>query len=496
MSKSDEMAVSAEFDDDIIDPEGLDLFKLTMMVITASICGGIFSLAGDMAAGGANTAAVILSWLICFIGVFSLMLAFKGLSQLRPDLTGGIYAYAAAGFGDYIGFNSAWGYWISACLSNVSFALMLFSALGYFFPDLFGAGNNLASVVCASIFLWLLTFLVSRGVKEAAGINTIVTIAKLVPLALFVLSILLLGKFNFDIFCDNFWGEPGGPSFGTQVVSTMVALVWVFTGIEGSVVISGRAKYVKDVGRSSAIGFAVVFVLYLFISLLSLGVMPRAEMAELATPSMAGILEYAIGKPGAVIVNLGVILSLVGALLGYVIIASETPFEAARQGVFPQAFAKTNKFGAPIVTILVSSSIMQVFLLLAVYASSTYQFFYTCAVSTILIPYVCSAAYFMVVSWRAEGFDTAKYAPNLASSRFWGTVSFIYTLFLVWSCGFQGVMVTTVLFAPGLVVYLYGEKERNKPLLPNKADKFIAAVVVILAVLSLVLHFTGIMPII
>ena len=495
MSEPTNMADPAKFEDDIIDPDGLDLFKLTMMVITASICGGIFSLAGDMAAGGANSAAVILSWLICFIGVFSLMLAFKGLSQLRPDLTGGIYAYAAAGFGDYIGFNSAWGYWISACLSNVSFALMLFSALGYFFP-VFGAGNNFISVVCASIFLWLLTFLVSRGVKEAAGINTIVTLAKLVPLAMFVLSIVLLGKFDFSIFCENFWGEPNGPSFGTQVVSTMIALVWVFTGIEGSVVISGRAKYVKDVGRSSAIGFSVVFVLYLFISLLSLGIMPRAEMAELATPSMAGILEHAIGTPGAVIVNLGVILSLVGALLGYVIIASETPFEAARQGVFPEAFAKTNKFGAPIVTILVSSTIMQIFLILAVYASSTYQFFYTCAVSTILVPYVCSAAYFMVVSWRAEGFDTAKYAPNLKSSRFWGTISFIYTLFLVWSCGFQGVMVTTILFAPAIVVYIMGEKERGKPILPGKADKIIAAAIIVIAVISLVLHFTGIMPII
>ena len=145
------MASKAQ-NDEIIDPNGLDLFRLTMMVITASICGGIFSLAGDMAAGGANTGAVIVSWGICFIGVFALMMVFNGLSQARPDLTGGIYAYAAAGFGDYIGFNSAWGYWISACLSNVSFALLLFSALGYFFPA-FGAGNNLLSIVCASVFL-------------------------------------------------------------------------------------------------------------------------------------------------------------------------------------------------------------------------------------------------------------------------------------------------------------------------------------------------------
>lgn len=362
------MASKAQ-NEEIIDPNGLDLFRLTMMVITASICGGIFSLAGDMAAGGANTGAVIVSWGICFIGVFALMMVFNGLSQARPDLTGGIYAYAAAGFGDYIGFNSAWGYWISACLSNVSFALLLFSALGYFFPA-FGAGNNLLSIVCASVFLWFLTALVLRGVKEAAGINTIVTLAKLVPLGLFVLSIVLLGKFNVDIFMDNFWGEPAGPGFGEQVVSTMIALVWVFTGIEGAVVISGRAKYVRDVGRSTALGFAAVFTLYLIISMLSLGYAARGD-GTACNALHGGNSRVRNRSVGAAIVNLGVILSLVGALLGYVIIASETPFEAARQGSFPLAFAKTNKHDAPVVTVLVSSGITQLFLIVSYVAAST-----------------------------------------------------------------------------------------------------------------------------
>ncbi len=470
----------------IIDPNGLSLFRLTMMVITASICGGIFALAGDMAAGGANTGAVLVSWAICFVGVFSLMMCFNGLSQARPDLTGGIYAYAAAGFTKYVGFNSAWGYWISACLSNVSFAILLFSALGYFFHP-FESGNNLLSCVCASIFLWVLVVLVARGVKEAAGINVVVTIAKLVPLALFVLSIALLGKFDPSIFMENFWGEAGGPDFMTQVVSTMIALVWVFTGIEGAVVISGRAKYARDVGRATVIGFSAVFVLYLIISVESMGIMPRAEMAALATPSMAGILEHAIGPVGAGIVNLGVVLSLLGAMLGYVIIAAETPFEAARQGVFPKAFAKTNKNGAPIVTVLISAGITQLFLIVSVFSSSTYQFFYACAVSTILIPYVCSAAYYMKIAWKRESLQP----DQVVKARVLGTVGFVYTVFLVWAAGIVGIMITTILFAPGIIVYVVGQKGRGEPILPHVADKIIAAVIVAVMILSIALMATG-----
>lgn len=478
----------------IINPSGLNRFQLTMMVITSTICAGIFSLCGDLAAGGANTGAVLLGWGVCFIGVYTLMSAFRGLSQARPDLTGGIFAYAAAGFGDFVGFNSAWGYWISACLSNVSFAILFFGSLGYFFP-VFGAGNNLVSVVCASVVIWVLSALVARGIKEAVSINTLVTVAKIIPLILFVVSIPALGRFNPEIFLDNFWGEAGGPSFWSQFVSTMIALVWIFTGIEGAVVISGKAKYVRDVGKATTRGFISVFVLYFFISLLSMGVVPRAQMATLATPSMAGVLEAAIGPVGAIIVNLGVVLSLAGALLGYVIISAETPFDAAEQGTFPLLFSKTNRFDAPVTTIFASAAIMQFFLILAFVSEGTYQFFYTCAVNTILIPYICSAAYYMILGWKKQHLDS-ELAPNYKTVRLFGSLAFLYTIFLVYTTGLEGVMVTSVAFAPGLIVYVLGEKGRQKPILPHVWDKIIAVLIVIGAIVSVYLQVSGISPIV
>ena len=102
------------------------------------------------------------------------------LSRVKPELKGGIYSYASAGFGDFLGFNSAWGYWISALLCTVSFSALLFGALAYFFP-VFGEGNNLASVVGASALVWFYAFLVSRGIKEVTGVNAVITISKIVP---------------------------------------------------------------------------------------------------------------------------------------------------------------------------------------------------------------------------------------------------------------------------------------------------------------------------
>ncbi|WP_207938205.1 amino acid permease, partial [Pseudomonas sp. 51_B] len=78
---------------------------------------------------------------------------FQTLANRKPDLDGGVYAYAKAGFGDYMGFSSAWGYWISAWMGNVGYFVLLFSTLGFYFP-VFGQGNTPVAIACASVLLW------------------------------------------------------------------------------------------------------------------------------------------------------------------------------------------------------------------------------------------------------------------------------------------------------------------------------------------------------
>ena len=99
-----------------------------------------------------------------------------------------IYSYAKEGFGEFVGFNSAWGYWMSALISNVSYITLLFGALGYFFP-VFQHGNNTVSILCGSLLVWLLVFLVLKGVGQATFITIIATVCKLVPIFVFIAAI-------------------------------------------------------------------------------------------------------------------------------------------------------------------------------------------------------------------------------------------------------------------------------------------------------------------
>lgn len=467
----------------------LSFTKLTAMIVGSTIGAGIFSLAGDMAANGANTGGVLVGWLVCGIGMLGLMMCFFGLNKVKPELTNGIYSYAREGFGEFIGFNSAWGYWISALFCNVAYTTLLFSAIGYFFP-VFGEGNNLISIVCASAIIWFLNYLVLRGVKEAAAINVITTISKLLPIFVFMLAVVFLGAFKPSVFMQNFWGEPGGLGFADQVKATTAATVWSFIGVEGAVVLSGRAKNSKDVGKASMIGFLSIFLIYVLTSVLSMGVMTRAELAELGNPPMAGILETVVGPWGAGLINLGVILSLAGALLGWTIIAADCPYSAAKMGVFTKSFAKENKNGSPAFSLYATNGIIQLFLIIIYFNESTYQAFYTISASMIMVPYLLSALYYEQITRKKIGFESYS-SKDMFFARLFAIIGSIYGVWLIYAGGLEYFLITAILYAPGILIYIRGKKEKNEPYLNNKKDLGIAVMLVALAVLSIVLIANG-----
>ena len=422
--------------------------------------------------------------------MMGLMMSYFGLNRVRPDLTNGVYSYAREGFGEFIGFNSAWGYWLSALLSNVSYMTLLFGAIGYFFP-VFGSGNNIISIICASIVVWLLNWLVLQGVKEAAAISIITTIAKLVPILVFIVAVIFVKAFDPDIFFDNFWGD-GSMSLGAQIKETTSATVWSFIGIEGAVVLSGRAKRAEDVGKASITAFLGILTIYVIVAVLSLGVMPISQLASLENPQMAGILEYAVGPWGAAVVNVGVILSLAGALLGWTIIAADCPYSAAKQGVFMKAFAKSNKHSSPSFSLYLTNGIIQLFIIIGYFSASTYQAFYTLSTAMIMIPYLFSAAYYLKDTLRGTGFEDGN-GGSLTAARIFALIGTIYGIWMLYSGGLDYVLITTVLYAPGLIIYYLGKRERGEKIFNHSWEAVIAVLIVIAAVVSIYLISTHVL---
>jgi arginine:ornithine antiporter/lysine permease len=464
----------------------LGVLALTALVVGAMIGGGAFDLPMNMASG-ASAGAVLIGWLITGIGIIALGLSFQNLSLRKPELDSGIYSYARAGFGEFIGFNSAWGYWLSASLGNVAYATLFFSALSYFFPT-FGQGNNVASIIGASVLLWAIQALVMRGVKEASLINTVVTLAKLIPLIAFTIAVVI--AFRANLFVNAFWGVGQGFAWGSvaaQVKSTMLVTLWVFIGVEGAVVLSARAKERRDIGRATVLGLLGTMLIYILVSVLPYGVMSQSQLGRLKSPSTAYVLAHIVGPWGAGLINLGLVVSLLGAWLGWTLLAAEIPQVAAKDGVFPEKFRVENRNGSPSVSLWVTNGLIQLFLVVILFSQSTYQALYSMASAAILLPYLFSALYQLKLAWTGEA-----YAPDEPRGKdlVIGVVASLYAVWLVYAAGWSYLLATAVLYAPGIFVYWWSRRHvRQQAFRPF--ESILAVMLVVAAVIAVLLMGTG-----
>lgn len=452
----------------------LGLGALTALVIGSMIGSGVFSLPQNMAAGAAPL-AIIIGWVISGIGIFALATVYRVLSVRKPELDAGPYAYAKAGFGSFVGFNSAWGYWLSAWIGNVSYAVVMFSALSYFFPP-FGEGNTWQAIIGASVVLWLVHALVLSGVRQAALVNLVTTVAKIAPLALFI--VVAVVAFRIDLFSLDFTGT-GNAALGSilnQVKSTMLVTLWVFIGIEGASVISSRAAHRSDIGVATIAGFLSALAIYVLISLLSLGVMTQPDLAALKNPSMAGVLEHLVGPWGAIVVNVALVVSVLGAFLSWTLLAAEIPHVAARDGTMPRFFGRENRNGAPATSLWITNGLVQVFLIVALFANSTYQALFYIASTAILIPYVFSGAYAAKLAITGESYRPGESRTNGLIA---GVVATIYGVWLVYAAGPTYLFMVAMLYVPGIIFYVMARRE-------NGARSFTTIEAILAAVLVLV----------
>lgn len=465
----------------------LGVFPLAMFAVGLTLASGVFSLSGDFAKSGAHTLATLIGWAICGVGMFALTMAFFKLSVVKKDLTSGIYSYANEGFGNYVGFNSAWGYWMSAILAQISFIALLFETIGNFVPA-FGNGANLLSIVVASVVIWALSLLVLRGVNQAVILNAIVVIAKAIPVIVVVIAIIVGGAFKWDVFVDNFSGT-GELTLLEQVKGTVYTTVWIFIGIEGAVVISGRGKNTKISGQATIISFASLFILYVIISVLSMGVMPAKQLAELPNPSLGGVLETVVGPWGATLVNIGVIISLGGALFSYTILCVDSAFGPAEHEAFPAILARKNKNGAPTWSVIISGLIIQLFIIIMYLNNATFQALYALSTSAIMVPYVLSAFYYFKVVMNGEDkeFEGGKrFVPWLIAIG-----ASVYGFWLLYASGTTYILIASLLYAPGTIMYIYNRHKRGKKIFDGIGSVIVCVVLVVAAIISIVLTANG-----
>ncbi|HDR0626420.1 basic amino acid/polyamine antiporter [Pasteurella multocida] len=455
----------------------IGLLSLTALVLSSMIGSGIFSLPQNMAEV-AGAQALVIGWIITGIGIIFLGLSFFFISRLRPELDGGIYTYAREGFGDLVGFLSAWGYWLCATIGSVGYLVVAFEGIGLFTDSpnrvIFAQGNTIFAFLGASLVVWLVHWLITRGVKEAAFLNLLATFVKAFPLVLFI--VLAAWFFSPETFNHDIQATNLNHSITDQVKNTMLITLWVFVGVEGAAVLSAHAKKRSDVGLATVLGIVIALILYVAITVLSLGILPREMIANMPNPSMAGLLEHMIGSSGKIIITACLIVSVLASYISWTMYSAEVPYRGAQNGAFPKILNKINENDTPINSLWFTNLVVQFCLVLVLMTGKSYNALLLISTSMILVPYFLIGAYLLKLSIQQNSAWYIKLTGLLAS---------IYGVWILYAAGLDHLLLSILLYVPGIGIYLYSRYQHQGKLHFNQKEKALLLFIAIAFVLAI-----------
>jgi APA family basic amino acid/polyamine antiporter len=348
-----------------------------------------------------------------------------------------------------VGFLTAWGYWIAAWVGNAAIAVAFVSYLGYF--EAFDAlnDNRIAAAAVAIGAIWLLTFVNILGVRQGGVVQGITTVLKFVPL----LALALVGLFFID--GANFGGfNPSGQSAYGAITAVAALTLWSFIGVESATVPADEVENpTRTIPRATIIGTAVTALVYILGTVAVMGILPATTLAESGAP-FADAADSAFGTWAGPVIALAAVVSAFGCLNGWILLQAQIPLAAARDGLFPKAFARTNRGGAPVVGLLVSSVLITGLTLLNYNASLVEQFTFVILLATLttLIPYVFSgAAQLMLLISDRSRFDGKRLAGHATVAA----LALAYAIWTVAGSGYEVVYKGFLLLLLGIPVFLW-----------------------------------------
>lgn len=360
----------------------LNVVMLTTLVTGNMIGSGMFLLPSSLASIGSIS---LYSWIITAIGSILLAMVFAKLGHMMPK-TGGPYAYAREGFGSFIGFQTAYNYWIALWVGNAAIAVAMIGYLRVFFPLLATAHHT---AYAAIVVVWLLTIVNMVGLRRAGFLQVVSTVCKLIP----ILLIAFLGwrYFHPEYLHQSF--NVSGKSDFMALSNGAVLTLWAFIGLESATVPADSVENPKrNIPIATIVGTLLAAVAYIASSAAIMGMIPAEQLATSTSP-FADAAHIIFGGWGRDLIALGAAISCFGALNGWTLLQGQVAMAAAEQDQFPRIMAKRNRYGAPGVALFITAILVTILLLMSMDSSLIHQFNLIILMATLasLLPYFFTA---------------------------------------------------------------------------------------------------------
>lgn len=434
----------------------MGLWMATALVVGNMVGSGIFTLPAVLAgeAGPASIVALVLTG----IGAMLLALVFANLGRAHPK-TGGPYYYARRAFGDFVGFQTAWAYWIAAWVGNAAIAVAFAGYLGVFWGRLHS--TNWLQAVAAVAAIWLFTLVNILGARETGATQVVTTVLKFVPLAVIgVVGLFYVKGGNFTPLTIH-----GGFDWHINAAATLA--LWAFIGLESATVPAEELRDAeKTVPRATILGTLATMLLYVVALVAIVGVMSQAALASSSAPfadaanTMFGgtFLGLSWGKWIALVA----IAATLGALNGWIMLTARVSLAAADDGLFPQRFARVHGVRrTPVFGLVVSSMLVSGLVLYGWNQSFVDRFTDVVLLATwmTLISYAYAAAAEVVLFYRErERFSWVKLGRDTVVA----SLAFAYSAWAIWGSGEEWLAKGFMLLLFGVPVFVWMRRRESE----------------------------------
>lgn len=417
-------------------------FWRSVSLVVGNIIGsGIFLLPASLGAYGLFG---LLGWVITSLGSICLALVFARLSFRFPK-TGGPYAYSKSAFGDFIGFQVAWNYWVGTWASNAAISTAFVSYLSELVPVL--KTNNALAFCVAFSAVWFFTFINTQSVRSAGILQVFITIAKAIPL----ICIGIYGIFYIDLSHFTQLGNIQVPPLQALAASSALTL-FAFLGLESATI---PAEHVlepeKTIPKATIVGTLFSAVVYIWCTVVLFGILDSEALRHSHAPfADAGALLF--GGWAKPFIAFCAAFAAFGTLNGWILVQGQVPLAAAQDGLFPKLFQKQNKNGSPYMGLIVSSILMSGMLFMNYGANLVEQFTTIVNFTTfsVLLPYLYSTVadlYFLLL----ERTQSKTLLPQIGVTL----LAFLYTLLIVVGSGKEAVFLGILFLFSGFPFYAW-----------------------------------------
>jgi len=423
--------------------KNIGFIKVLALIIGNMVGAGSYMMPTTLAKHGIYA---IFGWLITSIGAVFLALLFTKMFTIDPS-EGGPYIYAKKKFGKFIGFQMAFGYWIMCPIGSASLVISIISNLCVFYPSL--ESNPIYSVIIGIAFVALFTYINLRGVQDALFVQILVTLLKIIPLIAF--SIFSFFYFDYEkLMSNNILVADISP--WEAIFSSASVTIWTFIGLESATIPNGISSNV--ITKSTIIGVGITAFLYISSLIGIMCIMPNTSLASSFSPfgDCTGML---FGPYAGTAMIVGSLICFIGSLNGWILIQGQVAYQAAKQGIFPQIFAKENKHSAPTVGIISGSIIIVLMILWQHTNTLKEQFEQTILLASFstLIPYIYFSAAAFITFWNLKKQNSLWVFISM--------LSFGFSIFVTLGSGYETIAIGSIALLSISPLYMFIERTKE-----------------------------------